>query len=194
MAELTEKFAGHLENYVDNKAIPVAIKKEWLRDGTKFLGTVAGVPIKDVPLIEFSEDAKKEVANDNIWCLGGNHRREALVTHVNTMIKECAEKRAELEAPRVSPNGEEGKDMEDTLRGIETLEAKIAASKHWVIIVYDRGKRLWAVRQTSKLTRICSEDRREWPRGSDSDVPAPISERSTSSAEYDRRRTTSRYS
>lgn len=145
--ELAEKFAGHLENYADNKAIPVAIKKEWLRDGTKFLGTVAGVPIEDVPLIEFAEDAKKEVANDNIWCLGGNHRRGALVAHINTMVEECAEKQAKLEAPKISHNSEGGKDTEGTLRGdIKILEAKIAASKHWVIIVYDRCKRLWAVR------------------------------------------------
>jgi hypothetical protein len=138
--QLAGNFTGHLDNCVDDKAIPVAIKKEWLKDAGKLLGTVAGLLIKDVPVMEFTEEAKEEVAKDNIWALGGNHRREALTVYINRKLEACTAKQAELE--RISLDGEDGKDS-DTLgalrRDIEILEAEITASTHWVVIVYDRG-------------------------------------------------------
>ena len=154
--QLAEKFTGDLENCVDDKAIPVAIKKVWLKDTSKPLRTVAGLLVNEVPVMEFTEEAKEEVAKDNIWALGGNHRRAALTVDIKKKLKACMEKQGQLE--KISPNGKDGKDTitAGALRSdIEIYQAEIAASTHWAIKVYDRGtcKEITISPLGSRLTR-----------------------------------------
>jgi hypothetical protein len=156
VAELATNFASNLDHCTDGKAIQVAVKKKWLKAGSKPISTADGLTIKDVPVLEFSEESKPEVADDNIWCLGGNHRRKALAAYLDNKANECLRKRAEME--KVLGSGEaEKEDIVGALRrDIERLEAEIATESHWVVRIYDRG--------TSNASNVITGS---WPDGRD---------------------------
>jgi hypothetical protein len=47
--------------------------KDWLRESMRFHLTAEGQAIEDVSKIEFTDKGSQEIANNNLWMLGGNH-------------------------------------------------------------------------------------------------------------------------
>ena len=108
-------------------------------DGQDILPSVEGKKIHKVPLMQFTSRGKEEVKKDQLWILGGHHRREAL--------KDRREKKAlELEACRKSLEslgdgaGTQSEARSALAQKIKELEKLLAEEKLWVVKLYDRGK------------------------------------------------------
>ncbi|KAH9022645.1 hypothetical protein EDB85DRAFT_1895168 [Lactarius pseudohatsudake] len=149
--ELAIQFQSNLDNCTDESAIEVAVKIEWLKDVTKVHQTVDGKAIEDVSAIEFTDEGKTAIANNNLWALGGNHRREALILYVSAQREELEEKRKEFNRveeeskkptqARLGPAkgaAVERQDIEAYKKLLKALEDKIENAGYWVIKLYDR--------------------------------------------------------
>jgi hypothetical protein len=149
-----------VENWVDNccdaHAIEVAVKPGWLvlnpRD-PKVPIKVNGMDIMNVPALEFTREGADAIIENNLWMLGGNHRREALRRFLDDIAKKISELKAGIAKlqedqhkaglPGASEYSgytiEKDKEGDRLQREIEELEEKIATDRMWVVRLIDRG-------------------------------------------------------
>jgi hypothetical protein len=142
--KLAEDFNSKLDNCTDGTAIEVAVKKEWLKDVNKIHRTVEGLTIQEVEVMDFTEEGKREIAMNNLWMLGGNHRRAALTLYLTSKRQELEETQKQIGTikaeKRQGVEGTEEQDIASLKMEVEKLEDKIKTSTHWVVKLYDKGR------------------------------------------------------
>jgi hypothetical protein len=147
--ELVSDFERLVDNCTDGTAIDIAVKKAWLDPGVVLHKTVEGMRIAEVHELKFTEAGQAAIAPDNLWILGGNHRREAVQVYVNEKKRErdVAKKRLESHGGKSKSVGgggdEEGsatRELEELKAAVKKLEEAIAKASVWVVKVYDRGE------------------------------------------------------
>jgi hypothetical protein len=155
--ELAAKFAnGGLDNCTDIKAIDIGVKKEWLKDADQIVSTSEGCKIEEIPVIQFSETGQAEIANDNLWCFGGNHRRAALHIYIKKLKKDIEQKNQEISDFESGTSGEDTQGDLALLRSaLERLTAKVNTDQLWVIRLYDRG----APEETDRVDKLTRKHR-----------------------------------
>jgi hypothetical protein len=138
--DLANQYPTNLQNCTDKDAIEIGVKKEWIQNIEKIVRSVEGKKVEGVPLIEFLETGKAQIANKNLWCFGGNHRREALRIHVEKLEKELKKIKEEILAIEAGTGGQDTQEEIASLKSAaEKLTERIHVDKHWVIRLYDRG-------------------------------------------------------
>jgi hypothetical protein len=142
-------FQSDLDNCTDRTTIDIAVKKEWLSKSCKFHRTVDGMKINDVSQLKFTAQGAKEIRDNNLWVLGGHHRREALIVYITKKKEQLAnaeKERSKIEGQNgasqepgsdVPANGATEKELDEK---IMKLEADITMGSLWVVRVYDRGE------------------------------------------------------
>jgi hypothetical protein len=140
--QLADKFEERMDNCTDATAIEAAVKKSWLKNANQLVSSVEGRSIQAIPLMEFTDEGIKAIGNKNLWMLGGNHRREAVIQYITEKtrtledVKKQVQEREEAEG---EPEGDE-RDELDTLKGMaKHLEEILETSSLWAIRLYDRG-------------------------------------------------------
>lgn len=139
VARLAAGFLSHLDNCTDETAIELAVKKEWLKDASKALKTVEGREMKDICAMEFTAEGLQAISNNNLWILGGNHRRAALRVYMNEKVKALQQARAESEALEAEGDAKKG-EQEEAKKRIGRVAEEIDAASQWVVKLYDRGE------------------------------------------------------
>lgn len=145
--DLGESFKTNLESCTDGTAMEVAIMKEWLTDSclNSMATSVDGKTIQSLQVMEFTEVGKLAILNNNLWMLGGNHRRTALGQFVankrkelERMKKEISKMEAEAKPGAQGPaEDEQGPDA--AKKAANQVEEFIKVSSMWAVRVYDRG-------------------------------------------------------
>ena len=147
--ELEQGFEKSLENCTDETAIDVAIKKQWLKNAGLIVSSVEGKSIMSIPVMEFTPEGEEEIGHDNLWVLGGNHRREALGRYVIKKKKQLDENKTRIDSlengKADSDTGQRGAEEDehqdlDTLKRLsKRLEEQVEGSCFWAVRLYDRG-------------------------------------------------------
>ncbi len=137
---MSENFATTIDNCIDSCSMEVAIDPSWLVDSDSILKSVEGLTIDKVPVMKFTPQGEMAIKNNNLWMLGGNHRRVALIKYIQSMKDRVA---LSKEAIATIKKDKADKDVEDSDPELEDsvkeLEDKIASSRMWTVKVYDRG-------------------------------------------------------
>lgn len=144
---MSETFVKHRDCCSDDYSMDVTLDPDWLVDRNMLLPTVEGLMIEDVPVMDFSAEGKLKIKDDNLWMLGGNHRRLALKKYIDTMKAEVIQTNGAIERVTRGKNDAEIQGMNperlsmvrDGQEAVKRLEEKIASSCMWVVRVYDRG-------------------------------------------------------
>jgi hypothetical protein len=144
VSALAKAFSTNMDHCTDGNAIDVAVKKYWIKNIDHLERTVEGKSIKEVAEVEFTEEGLAEIKDNNLWMLGGNHRRHALKKYVGGL-------KAELEAKnkgitQMVAKTRKGDLSEALATGLTTqqmeasnLKKQIEVSCKWVVRLYDRG-------------------------------------------------------
>jgi hypothetical protein len=145
---LLTRFRGNLDNCSENSAMDLAVRQEWLRPGVEFKATADGVAIADMTEIEFTDAGAMAMKKDELWMLGGNHRRKALSLYMAEKAKELeGVKKALATQEEVEEGGGGTTETEAEIKGLRTrmemLEGEIEKGTFWVVRVYDRGECSW---------------------------------------------------
>lgn len=146
---LTETFATNLDNCTMQTAVDVAIDPEWLQDKTTILRTVEGLDIEEVPKMMFSAEGSRAIKKNNLWMLGGNHRRVALTALRDKMAEDIEEMNNAIESveEEVRERGEQiltdeqRENLDHLKEEVLHLEGRLNSSSMWVVRLYDRGER-----------------------------------------------------
>jgi hypothetical protein len=143
---LAEDFRRKMENCSEKEGIDIAIQPEWLKNRADILTKIDGKEIKDVPVMEFTEEGQKAISKSNLILLGGNHRREAVLMHVKWLEKEAEKKEAvlskkeeDLGVDLVGPAVQEVKKLRES---VEELKRRMDDAKYWAVRIYDKGERI----------------------------------------------------
>jgi hypothetical protein len=126
----------------------VVLDTNWLVEPHTFLKSVEGCTIDKVPVMKFKESGILAIKESNLWMLGGNHRRLAVIKHIKGLKKKKVQAegaintmtngRTEEEIANMEPEAlTEVKKAEDL---VKMLGAKIESSGMWSVRVYDRGE------------------------------------------------------
>lgn len=135
-----------LENCLPDSAIDVVVKADWLAPGVTPLPTIGAKTIRMVPAMKFSEAGLEAIRDNNLWVLSGNHRRAALLKHME-MLKVKLEKTTKAkeqvedelkEEPSVT--SQRALDLKRLEHSAMQLEALIESSQMWVVRLYNRGE------------------------------------------------------
>jgi hypothetical protein len=147
VATLVRDFGARLDNCEDKTALDAAVKREWVKNIENAIETADGTTINDVPLMELTEEGLSMIEPNNLWILGGNHRRMALIQHVADLKKALADTVANLDKIEVERKELEGdiagkldQEVERLTEKTKVLGKRIESSCKWVIRLYDRGK------------------------------------------------------
>jgi hypothetical protein len=139
--DLMKDFIRRIDNCVDESAIDVAVKREWIKNIDDKLETSDGSKIHLLPEITFTELGLKEIEPRNLWMLSGNHRREAVKRFLNQLTEEnkvLGDRVKKLES-KSKPSDENKKEIESFKEKIGKNDATIAKAKKWTVRLYDRG-------------------------------------------------------
>lgn len=146
-----------VDNCCEARAIEVAVKPSWLvldpRDPEKVPTAVNGKHVDDVPILEFTPEGARETLDDNLWMLGGNHRREALRRHLDGIAKRVEEMKAAVQKLQDDQHKgglpctgaysgfdfEKDQEGDKLVEAIEVLEKKMATDRKWIVRLIDRG-------------------------------------------------------
>lgn len=134
----TFKSSG-VDNCADSTAIDVAVKREWVANLAEKCSTVEGKSIDEVPEMRFTDEGAKEIKPENLWILGGNHRRIALAHYLDGLAKEINALNDEIADHQGNRAGSENGDVKAAQDRVRSLEEKISSSRMWVVRLYDRG-------------------------------------------------------
>ncbi len=88
---MADSFVNTIDNCVDNSSMDLALDPKWLVDLNVILRTVEGLKIRDVPVLKFNDEGLLAIKNDNLWVLGGNHRRISLTRYIDRMRMELTQ-------------------------------------------------------------------------------------------------------
>ncbi|KAI9430720.1 hypothetical protein H4582DRAFT_2063460 [Lactarius indigo] len=136
---LMEAYNLCLDNCLDGTAVDVAVKKSWIANVSEMVGSVEGKSVKTVAQMEFTEAGKEEIGKDNLWILGGNHRRQALLRHLEGRQKVLDKMKTQL-SRKEAKGGEEDEEVESMRKEVRSVEEKIATDSMWAVRLYDREK------------------------------------------------------
>ncbi|KAI9445862.1 hypothetical protein H4582DRAFT_2052016, partial [Lactarius indigo] len=136
---LMEAYNLCLDNCLDGTAVDVAVKKSWIANASEMVGSVEGKSVKTVAQMEFTETGKEEIGKDNLWILGGNHRRQALLRHLEGRQKVLDKMKTQL-SRKEAKGGEEDEEVESMRKEVRSVEEKIATDSMWAVRLYDREK------------------------------------------------------
>lgn len=148
--DLVNSFKLNIDNCTEKTTIDVVVRKSWLKEDISFHTSVEGLRIHDINNLVFTEEGALAAIKEQLWVLGGNHRREAVKEYVESKKKEKQSiiKGLEAKAKNKTDKGSEGEpadesqwqDDEEAVRTIARLDANIAKGSRWAIRVYDRGE------------------------------------------------------
>ncbi len=109
--------------------------------------TIEGLTIDEVPLIKFDLNGKLAIKDDNLWILGGNHQRLALIKYIEKLrsnlakmkhaIKEETKGMTQDQILHMDP--EIASKVRDAEERVKELEEKIDSSSMWFIRLYDHS-------------------------------------------------------
>jgi desulfoferrodoxin (superoxide reductase-like protein) len=97
---------------------------------------VDGKGIKNVPVMEFTEEGLKAIKPDNIIMLGGNHRREALHKYVKWIELQLEKEEKAMELKQSDRDAE----YERLKERVRILKADREQYQYWVVRIYDVGE------------------------------------------------------
>lgn len=174
-----------VDNCADKTAIEVAIRESWIknprisakdkdtakgkdadkdkdaeakaRKKTSIMGSVEGHTIHQIPMMELTDKGKAEVKPDQLWMLGGNHRREALKIRREGILGElakCKEAVAKIEEEnkRAGYTGSVDVEKDRFVKVGVLLQKQLDMEKKWVVKLFDRGERRFTDAQRRVLT------------------------------------------
>ncbi|KAH8984063.1 hypothetical protein EDB86DRAFT_2833632 [Lactarius hatsudake] len=101
--------------------------------------SVEGKNVTTVPKIEFTEQAKEEIGTDNLWILGGNHRRQALLKYLEGRQKALDKMKMQV-SKKEAKGGDDEEEVEEMRKEVRMMEEKIATDSMWAVRLYDREK------------------------------------------------------
>lgn len=100
------------------------------------LDRVNGVGIKNVPVMEFTDEGHEAIRPDQLIMLGGNHRREAVHQYVDQLKTQLQSEEKAMKAKE----GEKGAEYEMLRERVQTLRDDIEQYQYWVVRIYDTGE------------------------------------------------------
>ncbi|KAH9025765.1 hypothetical protein EDB84DRAFT_1563963 [Lactarius hengduanensis] len=101
--------------------------------------SVEGKNVKTVAKIEFTSQGKEEIGSDNLWILGGNHRRQALLRHLEGRQKVLDKLKNQL-AKKEGKGGEDDEEVEAMRKDVREKGEEISTNSLWAVRLYDRDK------------------------------------------------------
>ncbi len=146
--ELTKNFKGSLDNCYEDSAMDVILDRSWLKEleeGTDKLKILEGKNLSKVPELRFTPFRESNVANNNLWIMGGNHRQLALIKFVDNTKGDLKKIEAELAKTskvnkKMTQFYREAVDNENRLKDeVSRKKEGINRAQKWVVRVYDRG-------------------------------------------------------
>ena len=144
---LVSAFKGLVDNCKDTEAIPVVVRKSWISNLETMVESPNGMDIKSMPEMQFTEVGRAAIQPNNLWVLGGNHRRTAIIAYtewVREEQKKTAEAQDGVKAKEKAATGEQLKSLlaeAVRLKKIEEeWEQKLEKARTWVVVLYDRGE------------------------------------------------------
>ena len=147
LRKLTDKFGGEkLDHCTDGTAMEIAVRPHWVANLKKALDKVDGKYIHQVDELELTPIGRQEIMQENLWVLGGNHRRLALKSHVAKLrvkLEQLKEEDVHLRAKTVKAGQVVGSTKAEALskKALEDMEVNIKNSSKWAVRLYDRGER-----------------------------------------------------
>lgn len=143
--DLAEKFKANLDSCSNLTAIEVAVRQPWVKNLDQAVKSAARLTTITLPRVEFTELGLEEIANDNLWVLGGNHRREALKKFTREMSGKIQSNskaigRLEAQRNRQGEDSEREQDLKDLKDKNKELVDVLSHAPRWAIHLYDRGK------------------------------------------------------
>lgn len=125
--------------------------------------TVNGYDIDDVPEIRFTSEGLEAIKEDNLWVLGGNHRRLAvhkylqlLKENLDEQTKTLAGKRKEDMNGGPTGDGQVGLHTDEHLAMAAEIERKTEAlflKQKWTVRLYNRGAHMRSPSSCSRTDR-----------------------------------------
>lgn len=125
--------------------------------------TVNGYDIDDVPEIRFTAEGLEAIKEDNLWVLGGNHRRLALHKYLQLLkenldeqSKTLAEKRREDMNGGPTGGGQVGLLMDEHSAMAAEIERKTEAlfmKQKWTVRLYNRGTHMRSLASCTRADR-----------------------------------------
>ena len=144
---MADSFAANMDNCSNDHSMDITFDPDWLENRDDILKSVDGLTIDQVPVLKFSPKGKLAIKGGNLWVLGGNHRRMAVIKYMKKLEAE-SEKTKELIAKIKDGKTEDelanlSEDNQATLRlweeKLPILDAKMKTSRLWSVRIYDRG-------------------------------------------------------
>jgi hypothetical protein len=144
VSNLAKAFSSNMDHCTDGNAIDVAVKRYWIKDVDQSHRSVEGMSIEEVAKVEFTQEGLAEIKGNNLWMLGGNHRRQALTKYVGTLTADLKTKNKEImtldmEMRKGDPNGALAMELTTQRIEVSKLKKKVEQSCKWVVRLYDRG-------------------------------------------------------
>ena len=144
--KLANRFDNHkLDNCTDGTVMEIAIRPHWVASVGKAIPKVDGKYIHQVNELELTPIGKREILQDKLWVLGGNHRRLALEVYIGrlkTQLDQLKGKDLKLKAKLAKSRRVVGSTRAETLstKAVADMEEKIRNSSKWAVRLYDRGE------------------------------------------------------
>lgn len=172
---LTDFRRKGVENCSDAMSIDVAVERDWLeatlrkavlptnlevpnveeveRDQlNKMRMSVEGVGIENVAELDFTEEGWEAIKDDNLWVLGGNHRRLALIRLNEEMkeeVKYLQDGITKALQPDVDDEGntinavldtDEQESLDNARARFDELKNLLDTSQMWVVKLHNKGE------------------------------------------------------
>jgi hypothetical protein len=145
--KLCDSFSHDLDNCDDNTAIAVAIDMNWLSKESIPVKSIAGKTIDDIPMVQFTEDGQEAIRPNNLFMLGGNHRRAALKMYVEALKNKEEDRKQRIAIlEKETTKHAERIETQKAVMELEKLRAEakqkeetIKSAGKWVIELFDRG-------------------------------------------------------
>jgi hypothetical protein len=146
---MSQAFAGNLDNCTNKDSMDAALNPTWLKNRRPYLQKVDGLGAEDVPLLEPTAEGELAFKKNNLWMLGGNHRRMALIKYLKVLQKELERRTQDIAQAKEGKTADQIAQLymadESTLKASEArakaLEARISTSRLWTVKVYNKGTR-----------------------------------------------------
>lgn len=144
--DLASAFEGDLDNCSEDTTMNVVVYKHWLEkveEGKAEVTMLEGKTLDEVPALGLTNVGQREASDDNLWIMGGNHRRLALSQFLEKTRADLEKDEADLEkiseANKKSTDAQ-GENEEKRMREEVSRKRKLIEKGHkWVVKVYDRG-------------------------------------------------------
>ena len=138
ITNLVADYKKRLDNCIDAHAIDVAIRPKWLLDVEKVQKwkTVQGYDVGVVPELEFTDAGLEAIRRNDLWVLGGNHRRLALCKYIEDMKAEVEKQSKDLavlikDDQAANPVGQDANEIAVRRVDIQNMSNEIEKNHKW---------------------------------------------------------------